>query len=86
MTSLQLTPHQWANGYTLFAFKLTEGLIGSCVAGPRSHSNDKNFRLKLIFLKAMTANLKLNLIYQTHALLEIDMFNNVVMSEAAAAC
>ena len=40
---VQLTRHQSAHGYTLFAFKLTEGPIGSGVAGPRSHSKARTF-------------------------------------------
>ena len=35
---VQLTPPQWANGYTLFEFKLTKGPIGSGVGGQRSYS------------------------------------------------
>ena len=77
---VQLTPHQWANGYTLFAFKLTEGPIGSGVAGPRSHCKGGNVRLELSFAQHTPANLKVILMYQTPAVLEIDMFNNVVMT------
>ena len=77
---MKLTPHQWANGYTLFAFKLTEGPIGSGVAGPRSHCKGKNVRLKLSFAQPTPAYLKVILMYQTPAVLEIDMFNIVVMT------
>ena len=77
---VQLTPQQWANGYTLFAFKLIESLIGAGVAGLRSHSKGGNNRLELSFAQPTFANLKLILMYQTPAVFEIDKFNNVVMT------
>ena len=36
--SVSLTPSEWANGYTLFAFKITDGSIGPGTYGPRFKS------------------------------------------------
>ena len=77
---IQLTPHEWAHGYTLFSFKLTPGPIGSGVAGPRSHSTGGNVRLELSFAQPTPANLKIILLYQTLSVLEIDLWNNVVLT------
>ena len=32
--SVSLTPSEWANGYTLYSFKITDGLIGPGTYGP----------------------------------------------------
>ena len=77
---IQLTPHEWAYGYTLFSFKLTLGPIGSGVAGPRSHSTGGHVRLELSFAQPTPANLKIILLYQTPSVLEIDLWNNVVLT------
>ena len=77
---VQLTPHEWAHGYTLSSFKLTPGPIGSGVAGPRSHFTVGNVRLELSFAQPTPANLKIILMYQTPSVLEIDLWNNVVLT------
>ena len=35
---ISLTPLEWATGYTLYAFKITDGPIGPGIYGPRSKS------------------------------------------------
>ena len=77
---VQLTPHEWAHGYTLFSFKLTPDPIGSGVAGSRSHSTGGNVPLELSFAQPTPANLKIILMYQTPSVLEIDLWNNVVLT------
>ena len=37
-TRISLTPSEWANGYTLYAFKITDGTIGPGTYGPQSKS------------------------------------------------
>ena len=45
--SVSLTPSEWANGYTLYAFKITDGPIGPGTYGPRSKSATKSARLEV---------------------------------------
>lgn len=59
-----ITQYEWANEYTLYAFKLTDGLIGSWTVGPRSHSESGSVRVKYDFKTAPTANLKVIIMYQ----------------------
>ena len=75
-----ITPAEWGDGYTLYAFKLTDGPIGSGTAGPRSRSNTGNARLEFDFVTAPTANIKLVIMYQSLAVMEIDQFNNIIIS------
>ena len=76
----QISPTEWANGYTLFAFKLTPGPIGSGVAGPRTHAKSGNARLELSFAQPTQENIKIVLMYQSPAVLEVDLWNNVVLT------
>ena len=77
---MQISPIEWANGNTLFAFKLTPGPIGSGVAGPRTHARSGNARLELSFAQPTQENIKIILMYQSPAILEVDLFNNVVLT------
>ena len=45
--SVSLTPSEWANGYTLYAFKITNGPIGPGTYGPRSKSATGSARLEV---------------------------------------
>ena len=76
----QISPIEWEFGYTLFAFRLTPGPIGSGVAGPRTHAKSGNARLELSFAQPTPNNIKIILMYQSPAVLEIDLFNNVVLT------
>ena len=75
-----ITPEEWADGYTLFAFKLTDGPIGPGVAGPRSIAKGGNVRLELSFSQPTPENLKIILMYESPCILEVDNFNNVVLT------
>lgn len=77
---VNITPVEWSNGYTLYAFKLTDGPIGSGTVGPRSHSESGSVRLEFDFETAPTANLKLIIMYQMLGVIEIDQFNNIIVS------
>lgn len=77
---VNLTPDQWANGSTLYAFKLTDGPIGSGVVGPRSPGNTGSACLQLEFAEAPAANLKLMIMFEQLATLQIDQFNNIIVS------
>ena len=77
---VNLTPEEWSNGYTLYAFKLTDGPIGSGTVGPRSHAESGSARLEFDFDTAPTANLKLIIMYQMLGVIEIDQFNNIIIS------
>ena len=61
---VNLTPEEWANGFNLYSFKLTNGPIGSGTAGPRSHSETGSARLEVDFDQAPANNLKLIIMYQ----------------------
>ena len=43
--SVSLTPSVWANGYTLYAVKITDGFIKPETYGPRSKSTTESARL-----------------------------------------
>ena len=50
---VSLTLSEWANGYTLYAFKITDGLIGPGTYGPRSKSATGSARLEVSFTAAV---------------------------------
>ena len=43
--SVALTPEEWSNGYTLFAFTTTDGPIGPGAQTPRSYISTDKLRL-----------------------------------------
>ena len=47
--SVSLPPSVWANGYTLNAFKITDGPFGPGTYGPRSKSGTESARLEVSF-------------------------------------
>ena len=64
--SVRLTPSEWANGYTLYAFKITDGPIGPGTYGPRSKSATGSARLEISFASAVNENIKvINLLSNT---------------------
>jgi hypothetical protein len=77
---INLTPEEWANGFNLYSFKLTNGPIGSGTVGPRSHSETGSARLEVDFDQAPANNLKLIIMYQNLGIFEIDEYNNIIMS------
>ena len=63
---VNITPEEWANGYNLYSFKITDGAIGSGTVAPRSHSeiSSGSARLEVDFETAPANNLKLIIFYQ----------------------
>ena len=62
--SISLTPSEWVNGYTLYAFKITDGPIESGTSGPRSKSTTGSARLEVSFAAPVNENIKVIVYYQ----------------------
>ena len=77
--SVSFTPFEWANGYTLYAFKITDGPIKPGTYGPRSKSATGSARLEVSFAAEVNANIKVILVYQMLRRLEFDRFNVVLV-------
>ena len=77
--SVSLTLSEWANGYTLYAFKITDGPIGPGTYGPRSKSATESARLEVSFTAAVNKNIKVVLYYQMLGRIEFDQFNVVLV-------
>ena len=75
--SISLTSSEWANGYTLYAFKITDGPIGSGTYGPRSKSTTESARLEVSFAAPVNENIKLIVYYQSFGRIEFDQFKAV---------
>ena len=69
-----LTPSEWANGYNLYAFKITPGPIGTVHTPARVGS----IRLDIKFTNATTANINILLLSQQGAEIQIDKFKNAL--------
>ena len=76
---ISLTISEWATGYTLYAFKITDGLIRPGTYGPRSKSATGSLRLEVSFAAAQNENIKVILLYQMLGRLEFDQFHNVII-------
>ena len=70
-----LQPEEWANGFNIYAFKLTPGPIGSV----RSPCRTGGVRLELKFTAATAANINVLLLSQQGAEIQIDKFKNVIL-------
>ena len=77
---MNITPEEWAEGYNLYSFKITDGPIGSGTDGPRSHSKTGSIRLEFDFDGAPNSNLKLIVMHQKLGIIEVDEFNNIIIS------
>ena len=77
---VNLTPTEWATGYTIYAFHITDGPIGSGTDGPRSRSTTGSIRLEVGFAAVQNTNIKVIILSQSLGLLEFDEFKNVVVS------
>jgi hypothetical protein len=77
---VSLTPHEWANGYTFYVFKVTDGPIGSGTEGPRSRAGKGNIRLDIAFSAGNAENIKVIVYSQSFGLVEIDEFKRVIVS------
>ena len=76
---ISLTPFELANGYTLYAFKISDGPIGSSTYGPRSKSTMGSARLEVSFAATVNENIKVILNYQMLGELEFDQFKAVIV-------
>ena len=72
-----LTLSECANGYTLYAFKITDGLIGSSTYGPHSKSAMGSARLEVLFVAVVNKNIKVIQLYQLLGKIEFYRFNAV---------
>ena len=77
--SISLTPLEWANGYTLYTFKITDGPIGYGTYGPRSKSTTGSARLEVSFVAPVNENIKVIVYYQSPGNIEFDQFNAVIV-------
>lgn len=77
---VNITPDEWANGFNLYSFKITDGPIGSGTTGPRSHSETGSARLEVDFETAPANNLKLIIMHQSLGIIEVDEYNNIIVS------
>ena len=76
---VNLTLTKWANGYTIYDFKVTDGPIGSGTEGPRSRSTTGSFRLEVGFAAPQNTNIKVIIIFKNLGDLEFDALTNVVV-------
>ena len=75
--SVSLTLSECANGYTLYAFKITDGPFGPGTYGQRSKSATGSTRLEVSFPAGVNKNINVILLYQMLGRLEFDRFNAV---------
>ena len=76
---VNLKPFEWANGYTLYAFKITDGPIVPGTYGPRSKSATLSARLEISFAAAVNENIKVIVYYQMLGKIEFDQFKAVIV-------
>ena len=77
--SVSFTPSVFAKGYTLYASKITDGLIGPGTYGPLSKSDTECARLEVSFSAAVNENIKVVLLYQMLGRIKFDRFNVVLV-------
>ena len=77
--SVSLSLSEWATGYTLYAFKITDGPIKPGTYGPRSKSATGSARLEVSFTDAVNENIKGVLLYQMLGRIDFDRFNVVLV-------
>jgi len=74
--SIDLTPEEWASGYTIFGFKITPGPIGA--SGARSIQRSGSLRIEVKFSTPTAININLLLYAEYPNLVEIDRFRNMI--------
>lgn len=77
---IDLTPSEWANGFTLYAFKVTDGDIGSGTETPRSPAASGSLRLEVGFSAAQATNIKVIVLSQSQGELDVDQYKNPTVS------
>ena len=83
--NISLTPSDSANGYTIYAFKVTDGPLGPGTYGPRSKSATGYARLEVSFAAEVNENIKQIVYYQMPGRIEIDQFKAVLVLWAVVA-
>ena len=73
-TCWDLKPEEWANGYNLYAFKITPGPIGTVHTPTRVGS----IRLIIKFAAATGANINVLLLSQQSAEIQVDKYKNII--------
>ena len=76
---LDITPGEWATGFNLYVFKITDGPIGSGTESPRSRALSGTARLDIDFAAPTVNVIKVIILSQSLGLIEIDEFTNVVV-------
>ena len=69
-----LTPEEWANGYNIYAFKITPGTIGTVRSPARLGSS----RLEIKFSAHTTGNITVHLLAQHSAEIQIEKYKNII--------
>ena len=77
--SVNLSPTEWDNGYTLYAFKITDGPIGPGTYDPRSKSATGSARLEISFAAGVNENIKVIVYYQMVGRIEFDQHKAVMV-------
>ena len=75
---LDINAEEWAKGFTFFVFQITKGPAD--VLGPRSNSEAGEIRARFNFAAATDKHYKLIVIGEFLNKIEIDKFNNVVLT------
>ena len=76
--SVSLTPKEWANGNTLYAFKTTDGSIGPKAQTPRSCISTGKLRLSIGFAQPNNQSIQVILYSQSVGFIDINQFKTVV--------
>ena len=77
--SVNLTPSEWANGYTLYAFIITDGPIKPGTYGPQSKSATASTRLEILFAAGVNENIEMIVYYQMLGRIEFDQHKAVIV-------
>ena len=76
---MNLTPDEWAKGYTLYVFKITDGPIGSGTEGPRSAASSGSSRLKITLSAGQAAPIKVIVFSLGLGFIKIDKNRAVIL-------
>ena len=74
-----LTPVEWANGYTFYTFKITDGPIGSGTDAPRSKAAHGSTRLEITMKESKNFPIKVIVYSSALGVLKIDKFKNAIV-------
>ena len=77
--ALSLTPTEWANGFTFYAFKVTDGPIGSGADSPRSPIPTGDLKVSIGFSAPNNHNIKVVVLAQSVGYMFFDQFKIVTL-------